>query len=494
MAETALLRARGLSKSYLGVRALSDVSLEIEAGRVHALVGENGAGKSTLARVLTGMTAPDAGVIEFKGHAVRWRHPHEALRRGLSMIHQELLLFPELTVAENILMGREPRRGPWIDRARQDAEVERILERLGLPIPPGRLVQELSVAERQMVEIARALVHRAEVLFMDEPTSALSAREVEALFGIVGDLRRSGVAVVYVSHRLDEVYRLADRITVLRDGAHVGTYRPDEVPPDRLIALMVGRPLAAAAGGSRAEPGEMVLEVTGLGRTGRFRNVTFQVRRGEVLGLAGLMGAGRTEVLEALFGLVPADGGEIRVRGCPVRISNPRDALRRGIALVGEDRRRTGLVPRMTVRHNLTLASLGRWCRGLFVDRRAEERAAGDQIRGLGIRAHPDQPVETLSGGHQQKVVIGRSLLAGPEILLLDEPTRGIDVGAKAEIHDLIRQLARKGKAVVLVSSELPEVMSLSDRLLVMREGTVRAELDPRRATPEDVMRHAVPA
>jgi len=494
MAGPVLLRACGLSKSYPGVRALSDVTLEIRAGQVHALVGENGAGKSTLARVLSGMVSPEAGAIEFRGRPVRFRHPHEALRLGISMIHQELLLFPELSAAENILMGREPGRGPWIDRARRDAEAAALLGRLGVSIPPGRPVRDLSVAERQMVEIARALAHRAEVLFMDEPTSALSAREAETLFGVIGELRRAGVAVVYVSHKLEEIYRLADVLTVLRDGRVVGTYPPNEVPPDRLIALMVGREPVAAGGRAAAAPGEVVLEVIGLGRRGRFREVSFRVRRGGILGLAGLMGAGRTELLEALFGLVPADAGEIRVRGRSVRIAGPPDALRLGIALVGEDRRRTGLVPPMAVAHNITLAGLRRWCRGPFVDRRAETRAAEEQIRDLGIRARPGQPVATLSGGNQQKVVLARALLTGPEILLLDEPTRGIDVGAKAEIHDLIRRLAGTGKAVILASSELPEVMSLSDRLLVMREGAVCAELDPRRATPEDVMRHAVPA
>ncbi len=376
-----------------------------------------------------------------------------------------------------------------------DAEAARHLARLGAPIPPRRAVKELGVAEMQTVEIAKALAHRAEVILMDEPTSSLSAHEAEALFRIVADLKKAGVAILYVSHKMDEVFRLADTATVLRDGRHVGTHPIGELNPDRLIALMVGRELNLAAPVSPGEKGEVALEAIGLGRAGRFRDVSFRVRRGEVLGLAGLMGAGRTEVLSALFGLAPADAGEIRVAGRPARISSPRDALARGIALVSEDRKRLGLVPMMPVGHNITLASLRRYCRGPVIDRGAEDRAADGQILEFGIRTpHRDRPVDTLSGGNQQKVVIAKSLLTEPDVLLLDEPTRGIDVAAKAEVHAIVAGLARKGKAVVLASSELAEVLSLSDRLLVMREGSVSAELDPRRATQEDVMRHAVPA
>ena len=492
-----LLRARGLSKSFPGVRALEDVSLEIERGTVHALMGENGAGKSTFSRILAGLAEPDAGRIEFKGVPVRLRHPHEAIRLGISMIHQELLLFPEMTAAENVLIGQEPVRGwgGWLDRPRMNAEAARLLDRLGAAIPPVRKVKDLGVAERQTVEIARALARRADLLVMDEPTSSLSAREAEALFRVIADLKREGVAVLYVSHKMDEIFRIADRVTVLRDGRLVGTHSIGELTAGRLIALMVGRDIDLSSRRAPVEPGETMLEAVDLGRAGRFRGVSLRVRRGEVLGLAGLVGAGRTEVLSALYGLAPADEGEIRVRGARAEIRSPQDALARGIALVGEDRKGLGLVGPMSVRQNITLSALRRYCRGPFVDRAREDAAAEGQIRGLGIRAAARDPgVLTLSGGNQQKVVIAKALLTEPDILLLDEPTRGIDVAAKAEVHAIVADLARRGKAVVMASSELPEVLSLCDRILVMREGAVSAELDPRNVTQEDVMRHAVPA
>ncbi len=492
-----ILRALDICKSYPGVQALADVRLEIERGKVHALVGENGAGKSTLARVLAGMSRPDSGSIEFDGRVVRLRHPHEALRLGISMIHQELLLAPEMTAAENILMGREPvrRGGIWIDRARMNAEAARLLGRLGAAVPPDRKVKFLGVADMQAVEIAKALAHEAGVIIMDEPTSALSAREAESLFGIIGELKRAGVAIVYITHKMEEMFRIADTVTVLRDGRRVGTLPAGELDRDRLIAMMVGRPLATAPAGGGTAKGEVVLEVVGLGRAGRFRDVTFAVRRGEILGIAGLVGAGRTELLRALFGLAPADSGEIRLRGGRVDISSPADALALGIAMVGEDRKLTGLVSTMSVKRNITLSSLDRCCKGPFICPELENRSADGQIRDLGIRApHRDFNVSFLSGGNQQKVVLAKALLAGPDVLLLDEPTRGIDVAAKAEVHAIVRDLARKGKAIVLVSSELPEVLSLSDRLLVMRQGTVSAELDPRCATQDEVIRQAVPA
>jgi inositol transport system ATP-binding protein len=492
-----LLRVRGVSKAFPGVQALEGVDLDVAAGTVHALMGENGAGKSTLARILAGLAEPDAGTLEWKGRPVRLRHPHDALRLGVAMIHQELLPFPELSVAENILMGREPVRGPagWIDRRAMHAEAERLLARLGAPLPPARRMKDLSVAEMQAVEIAKALAHRAEVIVMDEPTSALSAHEAEALFGVVGELKRQGAAILYISHKFEEVFRLADTVTVLRDGRLVGTHPAGALDPGRLIALMVGRELAPSGRGAPAETGDVVLSVRGLARRGRFEGVSFDVRRGEVLGIAGLMGAGRTDVLHALFGLAPADAGEILVRGSPVRIGSPRDALAHGLALVSEDRKRLGLVSTMSVRDNITLSSLRQYCRGPFIDPARDRGAADRAIREFGIRTpHRDRRVGTLSGGNQQKVVIARALLAEPDILLLDEPTRGIDVAAKAEVHAMIAGLARRGKAVVLVSSELPEVLALSDRLLVMRGGAVSAELDPRGATQEDVMRCAVPA
>jgi len=497
MAAECLLRVVNLSKSFAGVQALDRVQLEIERGQVHALMGENGAGKSTLMKILSGFYQPDNGQIWWKGQPVRLAHPHAALRLGIAMIHQELLPFPELSVAENIYMGQQPasRFLGWIDHRQMETAAQRLLASLGLAVPPSRPMKELSVSEMQVVEIAKALAHQVEVIIMDEPTSAISAPEVEALIAIIRDLQHRGVAVVYVSHRMDEVYRLADTVTVLRDGRHVATLPIGAVDRDQLIALMVGRELAEVFPPCLAALGEVALAVRGLGRAGKFRDITFTVRRGEVLGLAGLMGAGRTEVAYALFGLAPAEVGQIQVRARSLRITTPKEATANGIGLVTEDRRLYGLAPEMSVKHNLTLANLRQCCRAGFINHRQESRLAAEQIRAFAIKtADPDQAVGHLSGGNQQKVVLAKALLADPEVLILDEPTRGIDIGAKAEAYALIRKLARAGKAILLISSELPEVLALSNRLLVMREGLITAELDPKRTTPEEVMKHAMPA
>jgi inositol transport system ATP-binding protein len=446
---SALLSVRHVSKSFPGIRALDDVSLDIEAGRVHAVTGENGAGKSTLMRILAGLEAPDAGEIVFNGR-----------RPGISMMHQELLPFPDLTVAENVVIGREPtRRFPgWVDRAAMRAEARRLLGRLGVEIDPGRRMGELSVAAMQAVEIARALHCGAGVLIMDEPTSALSAREAEALFEVIGELTGRGVAVVFISHKLEEIFRLAATVTVLRDGRHVATLPAADLDRERLIGLMAGRALAEAPARSERPAGESVLETRGV-----------TLRRGEILGLAGLMGSGRTELACAI-------------------------ARRGRTAMVTEDRRASGLVPTMTVRENMTLASLARWCRGPLIDRRAEEAAVEGEIRRFSIRtAGVDANVMSLSGGNQQKVVLAKALLTRPEILILDEPTRGIDVAAKAEIHALIARLAAEGMAILLVSSEIAELLALCHRILVMREGAIAAECDGRHATEEQILRHAMP-
>ncbi|MBN2507588.1 MAG: sugar ABC transporter ATP-binding protein [Verrucomicrobia bacterium] len=490
-----ILEVRGLSKAFPGVQALRDAQLAVRRGEIHAVLGENGAGKSTLMNILIGLQTADAGQIRFGGRPVRFRHPHEALRSGLAMIHQELMPFPELTVAENIHIGHEPasRWLGWVDRKAMNRTAARLLERLGLPLAPTRPMRELSVAEMQTVEIARALAHEAALIIMDEPTSAISAREAEALFGIMEDLRARGVAMLYISHKLDEVFRLADTVTVLRDGRWVGTRPRRGLDRATLVAWMVGRVLAAPDTPAARSPGPVALAVRGLSRRGCFRGVSFELRRCEVLGLAGLMGAGRTPLGRALFGLAPADAGEIRVHGRPARIGCPRDALALGIGWVGEDRRRDGLVPTMSVGHNVTLASLRRCCTGPWICRRRERALAAESLRGVGVRgARAGQRVTGLSGGNQQKVVLAKTLLNGPDILILDEPTRGIDVGAKAELHALISGLAGAGKAVLLISSELPELLALSDRILVMREGVFTAEVDARSATQEEILRWAM--
>ena len=496
MATQLVLQVRNLSKSFPGVRALDDVSLDIEAGKVHAVTGENGAGKSTLMRILAGLQTPDSGEILFQGHPIRIRNPHEALRMGIAMIHQELLPFRDLTVAENIWMGREPtRRLPgWLDRSAMHREARLLLDRLGVRLSPGTRMRELGVAETQTVEIAKALACRASVIIMDEPSSALSEREVGALFEVIGDLKRRGVAVIYISHKMDEIFRVSDVVTVLRDGRHVATAQTAEVDQNRLIALMVGRPLDAAPPPRRLDRSDIVLEVRDLTNPGRFRQVSFAVRRGEILGIAGLMGAGRTSLVSAIAGLTPAAAGDIRVGGRIARIRTPRDAIANGIAFVSEDRKEYGLVPTMSVKHNITLAGLSRCCRGWFLDKRAETRIAGNQMCAFSIRASSqNRNVPFLSGGNQQKVVIAKALLTEPSILILDEPTRGIDIGAKTEIYAMITRLAGEGRAILMVSSEMVEILSLSDRILVMREGAITAELSRAQATQEGIMKWAVP-
>lgn len=520
---TPILETRRISKAFAGVQALEDVSVGLQAGEVHALMGENGAGKSTLMRVVAGLHRPDAGEIRLDGRTVSIRSPHEAMRLGIAMIHQELTPVPDLTVAENVLLGHEPASWMvgWIDRRKQRQEAARLLAQLGADVPVLRTMRSLSVAQMQTVEIAKALACNARIVIMDEPTAAISGHEVQALFRVIETLKKKGVAIVYITHRMDEVFRIAQTVTVLRDGRKVGTFPAHSLDEQRLIGLMVGRelesmfPAAVNQGqetgpfsrrqapltepdGGRAAKRESVpgaLSVRGLGRAGVFRNVSFDVRRGEVLGLAGLMGAGRTEVVSALFGLRPADTGRICVAGKPVRIRRPADAIRHGIGMVTEDRQGYGLVPTMSVRQNITLASLRACCLGPIVRRRREAAVARESLREFGIRASSDrQAVSQLSGGNQQKVVIARALLTDPSIVILDEPARGIDVGAKAEVYGIIARLAREGKAVILVSSDLPEVLSLSDRLLVMREGCVVAELIPAGSSQEEVLKYAMPA
>lgn len=491
------LQVKGLSKSFPGVQALAGVQFEVAAGQVHALMGENGAGKSTLMRVVSGLEEPDSGQIVLQGRVVRFRSPHDALKHGIAMIHQELLPFPELSVAENIFMGQEPasRFLGWLDKRTMRCQAARLLARLGVALSPARRMKDLSVAEMQMVEIAKALAHRAQVIIMDEPTSALSAREVAALFNIIRDLKSRGTAIVYISHKLEEVFQLADAVTVLRDGRFIGTHPIGELNQATLVSLMVGRELPAVTKQGPATRGEPVLAVRGFTKVGQFHDINLEVRRGEILGLAGLMGAGRTELASAIFGLSRPDHGTLHLHGRAVRVHSPAAAIRQGIGLVSEDRKESGLVLKLAVKHNLTLASLRRYCRGGFVCRGVEAAVADEAIRSFAIMTpHRDQPVALLSGGNQQKVVLAKALLANPEVLILDEPTRGIDIGAKAEVHSIIARLAAEGKAVLLVSSELPEILALSHRILVLRAGSISAELDPRRTTQEEILKHAMPA
>jgi len=477
-----VLELEGIAKSFWGIRALDGVYLAVNRGEVHALTGENGAGKSTLMKIVAGILRPDAGEIRFRGSSV-------------AMIHQELLPFPEMTVAENICMGSEPANAfGWLDRAAMDRRASDLMRRLGVDVLPRTRMGDLSFAEQQSVEVAKAVGQQADLLIMDEPTSSLSDRESERLFRIIADLKQRGVAVIYISHRMDEIFRLADTITVMRDGRRVATRQARDFDEAGLISLMVGRDFDAALARQAAPVGEIALEVRGLAHEGRFRGISFTLRQGEILGLAGLIGAGRTEIAGAIFGLAPATSGEILVRGRSVRIGSPADALAHGIAMVTEDRKRYGFVPDMSVRENVTLSSLRRFCAGGFVRTRAEDVATDEQIHAFSIRsAGREQQVKYLSGGNQQKVVLARAMLADPAVLILDEPTRGIDVGARAEIYTLISRLAQQGKAILLVSSEINEILALSDRILVIREGEVAAEVTPSRTTPEEILAHAMP-
>ncbi len=490
-----LLEARGVSKSFGGIHALRDVSFELRAGEVHALMGENGAGKSTLMHILAGMLAPDTGDLRLRGETMRFHAPHDAMKRGIAMIHQELMPVPGMSIAENLLLGREPRgRIPGtIDRSAMRDEARRLLALLDMDLPVERPMRELSVAAMQTVEIARALGADASVVIMDEPTAAISDREVDALFKAIATLRKRGVGVIYITHKMAEVSRIADRVTVLRDGCHIATRPAAELDESRLIPLMVGREILTDKREPRVISNEVALAVENLGRDGAFREITFSVRKGEVLGLAGLMGAGRSEVASAIFGLVPAERGTIRILGAPVKIRQPSDAMRHGIGMVTEDRKSYGIVPGMAVAQNVTLAALSRCCRGPLIRLGEEAALARESITRFGIKCQPRQKISQLSGGNQQKTVIARTMLANPHIVILDEPTRGIDIGAKSEIHRIIRDLAAHGTTVVLISSELPELLSLSDRVIVMREGSITATLDPGHTTQEEILKHAIP-
>ncbi len=478
-----------MSKAFPGVQALLDVDLDLRAGEVHALVGENGAGKSTLMKIVAGVYRPDGGSVQLAGQPVLNESPRQALERGISMIHQELNLAPNLSVAENVFLGRAPTRGGLIDWRRLYANAEALAARLGIELDVRARVEELSVARQQMVEIAKALSLDARVIIMDEPTSALTERETEALFDIIDRLRRQGVAVVYISHRLDEIFRVADRVTVLRDGRLVGTLPIAESTQQQLIGMMVGRELTTLFPKAPLEIGEAVLEVRQLRRDGVLDDINFVLRRREILGLAGLVGAGRTELVRVLFGADRLDGGQILIEGRPVRIRGPRDAIRLGLGFVTEDRKLQGLVMGMTVRENETLASLAQVSRLGFLDLARERALAKRLVDQLGVRTPGvEQEVANLSGGNQQKVVIAKWLATRPRILILDEPTRGIDVAAKAEVHALMSQLARDGVSILMISSELPEILGMSDRILVMRQGRLTGEFTREQASQEAIL------
>ncbi|PAU96231.1 sugar ABC transporter ATP-binding protein [Paracoccus salipaludis] len=486
-----LVRMEGIDKRFPGVHALKSVDFDLRAGEVHALMGENGAGKSTLMKCLSGVYQPDAGRILIDGQAVALPTPKAAQDLGIGIIHQELALMRDLTVAQNIWIGREPRLSfGRIDEARQNAEAAAILSRMNLGIDPRTPVSRLTIAHQQMVEIAKALSYRSRVLIMDEPTAALNDAEIAELFAIIARLRAEGVGIIYISHKMDEIRRISDRVTVMRDGAHVGTVAAAETPIARIIAMMVGRELTdEKAAIPDLSAAETALEVRDLSRGPELRGISFSLRRGEILGFAGLMGAGRTELARAIFGAEPADAGRILVHGREVSIRSPADAVREGIGYLSEDRKHYGLALGMDLRANIAMASLPRHADAIGrIDEQALGRIARDYIERLRIRTPGDwQEVRLLSGGNQQKVVIAKWLLRDCDILIFDEPTRGIDVGAKAEIYRLLGDLAAGGKAIIVISSELPEVLRLSHRIAVMCEGRLTGIL-PGGASQEAIM------
>ena len=496
-----LLEAAGITKAFAGAQALNGVDFQLESGEVHALVGENGAGKSTLIKIITGAEAADSGTLRVGGNVLTHNSPRVSRELGISAIYQQPALFPHLSVAENIAIPLEEggvwRRVNW--KARK-VRAQELLERAGAPQElsrnPGRLAATLSMSEQQIVEIAKALGADARVLILDEPTASLTNLEVERLFAVIENLRSDGVGIIYISHRLEEIFAIADRITILRDGDAIGTFHKSDIDRERLIHLMVGRELSSVYPDQATTIGEVALELRKLSNSeAGLRNISLTVRRGEVVGLAGLVGSGRTELAETVFGLSTADGGEILVHGNAVRISSPADAIARRIAYVPEDRRQHGVILEMPIRANVSMANLGRVSRSGFIRARADRELASRFVGQLRIKAAgTEAETATLSGGNQQKVALARWLATEPEILILDEPTQGVDVGSKAEIHRLIRDLAAQGMAVLMISSELPEILGMGDRIAVMHSGEIRGVLTREEATQEKILELALGA
>jgi rhamnose transport system ATP-binding protein len=486
-----LLELRDISKSFGNVHALKGVSFDLRPGEVHALVGENGAGKSTLIRIITGAHQPDAGTLTINGQAIADLDPVVAKELGIAVIYQRPTLFPDLTVAENISLGLEPpgamRTIRWAERKRRAKE---LLSRVGATIDIDAPVHTLSMPEQQLLEIARALGANARILIMDEPTASLSDREVERLLQVIRELRKDGVGIIYISHRLEELFQVADRVTVLRDGGSIATKPIGELNNAELIRLMVGRELTAIFPKQTVPLGDTVLELENIGcRESDIRNISFHVKAGEIVGLAGLVGAGRTEVARVLFGLTPADEGKIRLNGRPIHVRSAAQAVSLGIAYVPEDRRRHGVIPEMSVAQNTTLAILNRIATYGWLNVSEERALAQKFVQRFAVKtASLDTPVGNLSGGNQQKVALARWLATEPRVLILDEPTQGIDVGAKAEIHRLMGELAGRGLAIVMISSELLEILGMSDRIVVMHAGSVAGTLDRAEATQENVL------
>lgn len=487
----ALLEVRALKKSFNGIEVLHSVDFEAQAGKVTALVGENGAGKSTLMKILMGEYTADSGEIRLEGKQVQFTSPHQALTSGISMIFQEMSPFPELTVAENIYMGREPCRFGFLKKKEQRRMAEQKLKELGVNLDADRKVKTLTVSELQLLEITKAVSYDSKVVIMDEPTSSLTDSEVSLLFQMIETLKKKQVAVIYISHKLDELFRIADQICVLRDGKMISSRPVSEVNREVMISEMVGRTMDQIYPTVEKTIGETIFRVENLTRRGVFEDISFEIKKGEILGIAGMVGSGRTEVAEALFGVEKYQSGRIYLKGKEIKIGNTRDAIHCGMALIPEDRARCGLNLRGTIKANMCttiLDQIGKG-KGLIANKRAEKQKTEEMSQKMRIKMNSiEQLAMYLSGGNQQKIVVGKWLLTEPEIVMMDEPTRGIDVGAKYEIYQLIKQLAKEGKAVLIISSEMTELLGICDRILILREGTLVGEMDAKEATQEKIM------
>jgi inositol transport system ATP-binding protein len=488
-----ILEMRDIHKSFPGVQALRGVGLAVRPGTVHGVMGENGAGKSTLMKIAIGLYRPDSGTIALRGQQVSFDSVHDALSQGISMIHQEMSPLPYMTVAQNIFLGRELKnRLGLIDHRGIDAAAAEMLKELKINISPRQIMGKLSVAQMQLVEIAEAVSRKADLIIMDEPTSAITEKEVAHLFSIIKDLKQRGVAVIYITHKMDEVFAITDEVSVYRDGEFVGREDSANLTRENLIKMMVGRTIDQFFQKENATFGAPVVEVEGLTRNGYFRDISFNVREGEIFGVAGLIGAGRTEVMESLFGVSPKQAGVVKVRGKTVKIETPYDAIRHGMAFLTEDRKRSGLYLNLSVRDNITMPSLRNNLNALFINHRALRKLCTDAVGALTIRTPSlDQLVMFLSGGNQQKVLVSRWLATVPALLIMDEPTRGIDVATKSEIYKIMSSLAKSGKAIILISSEMPEILAMSDRIMVMHEGRKVGEIGRAEATQEKILHMA---
>jgi ribose transport system ATP-binding protein len=485
-----LLRMTGITKTFPGVLALNKINFEIKSGEVLGLLGENGAGKSTLVKIIGGILKPEAGSISFKGDQVEIQNPNDAKKLGVSIVHQEHNLIPNLTIADNLFLGREKTRLPFVIDAHQSNRSARtLLERVGLNLSPDTVVADLSVSQRQMVEVAKALSTQTQLLIMDEPTSSLMTNEAEILFSIIQELARSGVAILYISHKMEEIYRLCNRVHILRDGQDIGVFALHEVSEKTIINMMVGRELESLFVKTQNVIGEEVLRVENVSTKTGVKQVSFNLRCGEVLGFAGLVGAGRSEIMRAIFGIDELTGGEVFLEGKKVHIRSPEDAVRLGFGFVPEDRKEQGLILGMSINENISLANLDHLNRFGIINRKKEKETTISYMRSLRIKAvNENQRTNSLSGGNQQKVVLSKWLSTNPKVLILDEPTRGIDVGAKQEIYELINDLSKKGVAIILISSELVEIISMSDRIFVMHNGASKGELGTNDVTQEKIM------